>query len=412
MDEATVAKSLPLEKTATEGPLQFLAGEASGAFGDLGTFLPIVVGMTQIVGLDAGTVLLFAGIMNVASGLFFRIPIAVQPMKSIAAVALAGGLTASQVAVGGLGAGAAVMLMGAFGLIAWLDRILPRAVLRGLQFAVGFKLLSSGTQLGLFESGSFALKPLLAADGVLVFAAAAVAVLVWRRHKWAALALCAAGFGLAYLTQGDALHAEPSLWRPSIALSGFSGLGGLWRGALPQVPMTLLNSVLAVSLLATDLFPDRDERAGTTEISVSVGLMNLISCPLGGMPVCHGSGGLAAQHRFGARSGVSMVMLGSVKIIAGLFFGAVAVAWMNAFPGALLGVFLLLAGMELARVSKPWANVRRLAVALTIPLVSLLTGLLIVGFAAGWMICWLLPERWGEVDPTEKLKNIFSARAE
>lgn len=150
--------------------------------------------------------------------------------------------------------------------------------------------------------------------------------------------------------------------------------------ALGQLPLTTLNSIIAVSALASDLFPrgsypqlyddepvsmpgawreDDTEDSGQegegpvplTPLSLSVSLMNLVSAPFGCMPLCHGSGGLAAQHRYGARSGTSIIFLGSIKLLLGLFSpGAGLLRIVYKFPKAFLGVMVLGAGVELARV--------------------------------------------------------------
>lgn len=70
------------------------------------------------------------------------------------------------------------------------------------------------------------------------------------------------------------------------------------------------------------------------------------------MPVCHGSGGLAAQYRFGARSGASIIMLGLFKMILGFFFGESLVGLLKVYPKSLLGVMVLAAGLELAKVGE------------------------------------------------------------
>jgi MFS superfamily sulfate permease-like transporter len=149
--------------------------------------------------------------------------------------------------------------------------------------------------------------------------------------------------------------------------------------------LTLLNSVFAVSFLANRLFPGNGTRSTPRKIAVSVGLMNLVACPFGGMPVCHGSGGLAAQHAFGARTGWSMIILGAVKLATGLWFGALALAWMQAFPHTVLGVFLLLAGVALARASRFWHGRSIAVVAIVTAGVTFATRALPIGFAAGWV---------------------------
>ncbi|MHC4787707.1 MAG: putative sulfate/molybdate transporter [Planctomycetota bacterium] len=374
-------------------PLAFVLQEAAGSLGDLGTFIPIVVGMTQIVGLDPATVLVFAGLANVLTGLFFRIPIAVQPMKAIAALAIVGAMSRAQVGVAGFAVGVGLLLMGVLGLIDWLARAVPRPVVRGLQAAVGLQLLLGGLRLGLYAPGAAALRPLWGPEGLLMATGAVLlALLLARRRRWLPFALVALALLGAACKEPGLLHRAPlSLWRPTLVVPDSGALAGIWLGAVPQVPLTLLNSVLAVSLLAGSLFAERGRRASPTRLAVSVGLMNVLTCPFGGMPLCHGSGGLAGQYRFGARTGLSMVILGTAKLMVGLAFGAVALAWMRAFPSAVLGVFLALAGLTLVQAGRCWHSRRSLTVAAVMVAVHLASGLLVAGFAAGWIACAIWP---------------------
>ena len=122
---------------------------------------------------------------------------------------------------------------------------------------------------------------------------------------------------------------------------------GLLRGAVPQLPLTLLNSVVAVCAMSSDYFPGRG--ISPKRMAVSVGLMNLVCSPFGGVPMCHGSGGLAAQYRFGARTGGSVIILGLAKIAVGFAFGGALLGLLGAYPYAILGPMLIFAGIELAR---------------------------------------------------------------
>eukprot|EP00571_Detonula_confervacea_P007974 CAMPEP_0172313528 /NCGR_PEP_ID=MMETSP1058-20130122/20363_1 /TAXON_ID=83371 /ORGANISM="Detonula confervacea, Strain CCMP 353" /LENGTH=646 /DNA_ID=CAMNT_0013027189 /DNA_START=237 /DNA_END=2177 /DNA_ORIENTATION=+ len=133
---------------------------------------------------------------------------------------------------------------------------------------------------------------------------------------------------------------------------------GFLQGTLPQLPLTTLNSVISVCCLAHTLYPEKrnaslvqknrtDAVVTRREVAISVGLMNLILCPLGSMPNCHGAGGLAGQHRFGARHGTSVVVLGLFKIILAVFFGGSALTMLDALPVAVLGIMLVIAGLEL-----------------------------------------------------------------
>ncbi|HSA22165.1 MAG TPA: putative sulfate/molybdate transporter, partial [Myxococcota bacterium] len=118
--------------------------ELSGSLGDLGTFLPLVVAMVLASRLDLGVVLVCAGLMNVATGLLFRQPVPVQPMKAIAAVAITEGLTQGELVASGLALGGIMLALSLTGAIGLLTRWVPRAVVRGIQLGVGLKLAVQG----------------------------------------------------------------------------------------------------------------------------------------------------------------------------------------------------------------------------------------------------------------------------
>lgn len=108
--------------------------------------------------------------------------------------------------------------------------------------------------------------------------------------------------------------------------------------------------------LSATLFPDYPPAPSTTSIGLSVAISNLIGCWFGAMPICHGSGGLAAQYRFGARSGASIIILGAVKLVLGLFAGYAILPLVARFPQSLLGIMVLAAGVELAKVGQTVLN--------------------------------------------------------
>lgn len=122
--------------------------------------------------------------------------------------------------------------------------------------------------------------------------------------------------------------------------------GGFFLG-FAQTPLTCLNSVLSVSALSARLFGEK-RKAGTRTVAVSVGFMNVVGAFTGTMPCCHGAGGLAAQHKFGARSNRAVVFLGSLKLFFSLVFGRSALDLLRRFPDAILGAMLIFVGVELA----------------------------------------------------------------
>lgn len=333
---------------------RFSASELSGALGDLGTFLPLLVALTQRGGLDFGTTLFFGGLAAVWTGLAFGVPMAVQPMKAIAAVALAEGLGAHEIALAGAMVGAVVLLLGVTGAIDVVARYVPRAVVRGIQLSLALSLMGQGAAL-IARTGGFA-----QLDGWGLALAAAAVVLLGARpgsRLPAALLLFALGLGLTALTAPDAWRAltfAPAL--PQFDWPSTADAPNALRAAIPQLPLTLLNSVVAVCALTQELYPDR--AAPPRSVAVSVGLMNLVSAPFSGMPLCHGAGGLAAQHRFGARTGGSLLALGGAQMGLALLFGPTLLELARAFPQSLLGVLLLFAGLELGRLALAEMNTR------------------------------------------------------
>ncbi len=323
--------------------MRFDLTEASGSLGDLGTFIPLVVSLVHVSHMDAGSILLFAGLYNILTGFLFNQPIPVQPMKAIAAVAIAEALSPGEIAAAGLAAGAVVFLFGLTGFVETIERLIPRAIVRGIQLGVGLKLLVRGLAMITGDSTLYI-------DNWTVAVLAGATVLLaarWRRFP-AALVLFAAGLGLMFLARPAILDELTFGWK-GLALvlpTVEEWQTGLFRGAIPQLPLTLLNSVVAVCALSADLYPGRG--IGTRPMAISVGLMNLGGCWFGAMPMCHGAGGLAGQHRFGARTGGSVFMLGLAKVGVAILLGSSAAVVLAAYPKAILGTLLGFAGIELA----------------------------------------------------------------
>jgi hypothetical protein len=333
--------------------------ELSGALGDLGTLLPLMIALAQQRSISLSSTLVFSGLFNVLTGAVFGIPLPVQPMKAIAAEAISGGYDGGEVLAAGGWTALAVLLLAASGGLRWLGRVVPVPVVKGIQMGAGLQLV-----------GSSRLRAGAGQDyGVVVFAALGVALVAVfvagtargggggerRRAVPFALVLFVAGvvWAMVYTSKEDRPGWAP--WIPRVGVPAWLGgeltYGGLrvMGMALGQIPLTTLNSVIAVSALAGDLMPDFP--VGVTRLGFSVAAMNLVGCWFGAMPVCHGAGGLAAQWRFGARSGASVMVLGLMKLVLGLVFGDSLMGVVGRFPGPVLGVMVLGAGLELARVA-------------------------------------------------------------
>lgn len=337
-------------RTFKEQPL----AELSGALGDLGTLLPLMFAMALNNSIDLSTTLVFSGLTNILTGAFYGVPLPVQPMKAIASVAISQKFNKEETAAAGLTMGIAVFLLSATGLLRWLNRVVPVPVVKGIQVGAGLSLvISAGTSLILPLDWA---KP--AYDNWIWSIAAFILLVIASLFRRLPYALVVFFFGIIIAatavpsSKGDKdLHA--GLWHPSAFVpSGHAWRVGAIDAAIPQLPLTTLNSILAVTSLSATLFPSFPPAPSTTSLGFSVSISNLIGCWFGAMPICHGSGGLAGQYRFGARSGASIIVLGAVKLILGLFVGDGIIPLLQRFPKSLLGIMVLAAGVELAKVGQ------------------------------------------------------------
>lgn len=351
--------------------LEFSTGELTGALGDSVTVLPIVVAATALTELSIATVLLGFAVFQVVWGLHYRVPVSVEPMKALAALVIAGSLTAEGLAVAGMLAGAVLLFAGTTGTIARIERHLGEPVVRGVQLAVALVLLETGLRLGVGD-------PVLA--GIAALLVGAVAVLGHRRAG--ALVVLGLGGIVATAAVGLPSPALPTvgLALPAPSLAFDPAVLGATGG---QLAMTVGNAAVATSLLLGEYY-----RADVSadELATSMGAMNLAVVPLGGLPMCHGSGGVAGKYAFGARSAGANVILG------GLYAGAALLGTelLAAFPMAVLGVVLVLVGAQLARTA---LDSERRGLTILVGAVGLLAGIG-VAFLAG-LTAWQFGRRRG-----------------
>jgi predicted benzoate:H+ symporter BenE len=313
--------------------------ELSGALGDLGTLLPLMLGTIAVVGLAPLPVLAGFAVFYIATAFHYRLPIPVQPMKAVAAVLLTAQFSPAELAASGVIIGAALLLLGVTGWITRLARLVPQSVLAGLQLGLGLAL-------ALLSLDLMATAPLVAAPtlvlllGLLLVPAAPAALIGLAAATLLALWLGAPGIGLqSFSAPGFPLASWPSLAELQRSVSLF---------VLPQLSLTFTNAILLTALLANDYFGTRAAHVTPRRLSITSGLANLLLAPLGALPMCHGAGGLAAHHRFGARSGTAPLLLGVALLAVALLPGDLGPLLLAAIPTAGLGALLLMAAGELA----------------------------------------------------------------
>jgi predicted benzoate:H+ symporter BenE len=321
----------------TGAPFRFDLQETSGAVGDLGTLLPLMLGTIAVVGLAPLPVVLGFAISYISTALWYRLPIPVQPMKAVAAVLLTVEMSPESLAASGIMIGAILMLLGATGVIDRVGRLVPQSVLAGLQLGLGIRL--SFVAFGLIGTA-----PMLGLALVLLIAA-----LLRRRLPAAAIAVAFAllagwVFDLAPLPLGKTSWTAPMM----VGLPSWDEIRqSLAVFVLPQLALTVTNAILLTALVTGDYFGEAARHVTPRRLSISSGLANLLLTPFGALPMCHGAGGVAAHHRFGARSGGAPLMLGVALLAVALSPGGVGLAMLAAIPAAGLGALLLVASFEL-----------------------------------------------------------------
>jgi predicted benzoate:H+ symporter BenE len=321
----------------------FTLEEFSGSLGDLGTFLPHIIGAIAVVGMDPSGILTCFGLFYAFSGLFYRLPMAVQPMKAASAAVLILPMTPGSVAGAGLVIGGFFLVAGMTGLISRIARILPPTIAAGLQLGLGLSLAALGIKM---------------VEGDLWFGLpAGVLMLVlmrWPRIPAALLAIVAGAF-VACLV-GDVtplppfvfgLHLPRMIWPNATDI-----LTGIDYAVLPQIPLTLTNAVIVTATLARQLFPERAGAVTERRLAISTGLANLLAAPFGGYMMCHGAGGMAGHYRFGARTATAPVFIGLVFLALGLLLGDTGYGLLKEIPTGVLGCLLIFSGIELALAAK------------------------------------------------------------
>ncbi len=358
--------------------IRFDRNEWAGSFGDIGTDLPLMVGIVMATGLDAGGVFAVFGLLQIASGLVYRLPMPVQPLKVMAVLVITQRIAGNILLGAGLAIGAIMFVLSVSGALGFLARRIPRCVVRGIQFGLGLSM------------ASLALRTYVPAGGPSGYVLAAVALMVmfglWG-HRRLPPGLIVIGLGAAYaLANGLRLgvitdgfgFSLPAFHRPVPAdiLTGFIVL------ALPQLPLSISNSVIATEQTIADLFPARKVKA--RRIGFTYAAMNLVAPLLGGVPVCHGCGGLAGHYAFGARTGGSVILYGTFYLFLGLFLGGPLHEVLKVFPEPILGVVLLCEALTLLGFVRDQAgNARHLAIALLVGVIALAVP---QGFVVGLLV--------------------------
>jgi len=355
---------------------RFNLQEIAGAVGDFGTLIPIVLGMALVSDIRLGPVLLCFSAWYIITGIYYRMPIPVEPMKVIGAVVIAERMSRGTVAASGIVLGVFLLILGFAGGMKAIQKRVPNSVIRGVQ--MGLAMVLARTAFGFIGAD----------HGIAIICLTIVVVFsILCRFTMipdiSAIVVLLLGLAVGLFRSG----------LPQIALTGLAPvtipaigefLKGGWALALPQLPLTLTNAILATTLLMKDLV-NRDVQPD--RLAKSTGLMSLTSSLVGGVPMCHGAGGLAAQYRFGARTGGSNIVSGLILLPIGLFFASpefIALIPLGVF-GALLAFVAIEIGLQGRKTDSPLTTA-------TVAILALVFNMTI-GVVAGMAMAYMLKKQ-------------------
>jgi len=354
-------------------PLKFNISELAGAFGDFGTIIPLMFAAALVCHLNLGMILLFFGVWFVITGWYYRLPVPIEPMKVIAVVAISGVLAGPELAAAGIALGLIFFFLGFGKWMECINRYVPDPVIRGIQLGLALLLLKS--------AGEFMIEdPFFFGAGVGIILLVFIVSYFGKIPDISALVLI-----LIAVVTGIFINGIPGIYliqlpHNLVIPSTTDFFRAIPELVVPQAIITITNAILATSLLAKDLFshdiPPRN-------LSKTIGMMNLVSVPFGGFPMCHGAGGFAAQYRFGARTGGANIFAGGVLLVIALFFAGPAFQQLIS-PG-FYGALLVFVALEMGKYGLKTDSA----------VVTLVTGILalfsmIVAFIAGMAIAYFL----------------------
>ncbi len=362
--------------------------ELSGAFGDIGTDLPLIIAMLSVTDLKASSILIIFGVMQIFTSFVYGLPMPVQPLKAVALIVITQKISSAVIFGGGFAIGIIMLLLSVTGLITYLGKIVPKTVIRGIQLGLGLQLclLSLKEYIPANNTAGYMLAIIAFSLGI---------VLIGNKKYPPAIFMLALGFLYSVLFNFSIFQSVsfslPQFSLPKITSENiFTGFIIL---ALPQIPLSLGNSIFATHQLVKDYFPGK--KVSIKKIGLTYSAMNIVGSVIGGIPVCHGSGGIAGHYTFGGRTGGSTLIYGTFYILIGLLFSMNPSNLFQVFPKPILGTILIFEGIALIILSKDIITDKKNF------FIAIIVGLMANGLPYGYLVgmivgtlLYFVPHHW------------------
>ncbi|HBH61225.1 MAG TPA: hypothetical protein DDX85_05695 [Nitrospiraceae bacterium] len=352
--------------------------DISGAFGDIGVLLPLAIALIARNGFNPTVLFLMAGLFYIGSAWYFDITMPVQPLKAMSAIAIASGLSYTVINAGGILLGVILLLISMTGLSVWLGNLFPVSVVRGIQLGLGLILIKASLNL-------IGTDPLIASLAGFILILSIFVV----KSVPALIPLLIIAIGMVLKNSGGLVTG------PVPFSAELPGQDSWWTAfnllVLPQIALTFGNAIVATESAGNILYGKRAEKLNLKNIPMSMAIANIISGITGGAPMCHGSGGLTAHHKFGASSNRSGYIIGGTLIALAFLFGNSILSIVTAFPKGILGILLCYVGIQHSFFVKDILSDRMsVFIALTVAVTGFVINNLTIGFLTGLVMHYSL----------------------
>ena len=366
---------------------RFSISEWSGAVGDLGTMLPLAFALVMFNDFSPQRLFFLWGVVYVVTGFVFRVPVSVQPLKVMAVIAIATGCSVAQLASSALFFGCLLIILSLSGAIRWLERWFSPALVRGVQLGIGLILMhkalamihSKGFYFGQ-ETDTFWLNVLIMLIVIIV-----LGFLQFWQNKPVSIFIIFFSIGLSILFGvrfSDYLSASPvvQLNLPDMSFFSYS----LIYLIIPQLPLTLGNAVFAANDACHTFWQKRARKVNPTRFGFSIGISNVLIGLLGGFPICHGAGGIAAHAKFGGKTGGTAIIIGSILILIAVI--KPLTVFLFYIPIPILGALLLFTSWSMIFLVRKLDAKIEFVVALTVGVLAYFTSNLSIALIIGFII--------------------------
>ena len=370
------------------GSFEFNLRELAGSMGDFGTLFPLAVGYIVVCGMNPAGFLVMMGLANIATGLIYKLPMPIEPKKAIAVTAIAQQWSPTLIYAAGFGTGTVWLFLALTGWIQkFADRI-PISITRGIQISLGFMLGWQGLkwvvgwQKLTIMSGDWIINIILGIVAIVI-------ILTLRENKYAPAAVVLIALGVVVVAiKGEFLNfLRIGFELPPITIFGFRDVyQAMLLAGFAQLPLTLTNAIIATAALIKEYWHDKP--VSEKKLALSTGIMNVVVVFFGGMPMCHGSGGLAGQYYFGARTGGTNIIEGIIEVCLGLFFSQAIAGLFGAFPISIIGSMMLIVGIALVKYVFKLRKKDIIPAGVTV-IVSLIWNMAF-GFVAGLLVYFII----------------------